>query len=317
MNFFTGEQHVYSEIVLEELAKKGRIRQISYDIACRVHGRLHKIFEELRIGVNDPIWIDTEVPYIFVGPFHINCHNPSCQHAHGSLYKEGCGHANGELAESLNAYLLETLRKCLPFLHIQFFCYCFNSLYKHPTHLSLVCLSIFKTDGASYTLGINYVQLLDLKLQLFNDHSRSDIAWLLCRAIDRQRTIMTLSSQAILTATKAIAAEVEAPEDSEVAFAEFRRRCEKGRICHQSIAASAPPLDSSALVAIEIQAFWNRLLRVGVEMQRGVYQPSLYVDEDIQHRLPGYRPIPFEKVITDKVQPLITQLFHHNVGLDL
>lgn len=90
----------------------GRLRQVSYDIACRVHARLQEVCNRLKIDPTCPVWtMDCDEPFIIVGPFHIVCHEPACQHAHGSTFKTGCGHVNGEMGESFNSYLKDQNRE--------------------------------------------------------------------------------------------------------------------------------------------------------------------------------------------------------------
>ena len=177
---------------------------------------------------------------------------------HTALCMEGCGHANGELVETTNAYLKDTMH------------------------------------GASYMLGINYVQHLDLRIRWLNQASRADIASNLCRALERQRDNLAQSSKDIMKEVASIA--TASGISSEAAGVEYHLLSENGRIFHQSIESSAPPLDNSALVAWPIVAFWNRMLRVGVELRDGVYQPSLNVDDEVALHLPGYRCVPHEKI---------------------
>lgn len=148
--------------------------------------------------------------------------------------------------------------------------------------------------------GINFVQSLDLKLQRFNINSRGKIARYICNQMIRERKKMTDSSSRIIKETEAIKEELQAAGDQsashEDAVAEFRQRVNRGRVLHYSIATSAPPLDESIIVAVPIRAVYNRLFRVGIEIKGGVYLPALDVDQELVGILPGYRPIPHEKV---------------------
>ena len=148
--------------------------------------------------------------------------------------------------------------------------------------------------------GINFVSSLDLKIQRFNIDARGNIARYLSNQMNRERKKLTDASSRITKETEAIKKELQAAGHQAVsqedAATEYRQRVKRGRVLHLSIATSAPPLDSSILVAVQIRAVFNRLFRVGIEIKGGVYLPALDVDQELVGILPGYRPIPHEKV---------------------
>lgn len=137
---------------------------------------------------------------------------------------------------------------------------------------------------------------MDIKLQLYNDQSREKTALYLRDQLHRERGKRHEAGVKLNQERRKLAVNMTLDPASEAVKSELQRRVDAGKIIHQAIAASAPLLDSSAFLPIEIQTVWNRLFRVGIEIRDGVYLPSLSVDDEVAAKLKGYLPVPYEKV---------------------